>query len=1312
MKKLVYSLFTLAICTYSFAQTAGGPDTYGYAWKSSNHTISPPTFKWVDISTRGTQVIGLGDDNVIGPFNFSTPFHYYWYDVTKLWIGSNGYITFYGDNIASPFPASIPLSAGANNWIAPLLADLNFSGTGNPGKCYYFANSDSIVVSFIDVPFWVNSTTPYTGQNTFQIILSRLDTSITFNYLITNKGTLTTMDNAVGIENSTGSIGLQVYIDALPPDTQAVKFYYPAVVSYQVTDAGIVWNDNNKNGGIFLKKGSSAYSLKCNIKNYGNQNIGSFTAKDSVINFSNVLVSTGSKSVASLAVGKDSLVTFNNTFSPSTTGTYSFISNISGITNDIVASNNRLIQEIIVIDTSQKTITLDYSDGVSNGGLGWNGGNGGIAEYFIPPFYPCKIVSTRFYITANATPAVGFYAKIYDDKGINGSKGNLLDSVYVAPSSITLNTFITVNTASSNLKITSGGIYLYWEMGGAGINLGRDNTPPISRRTYEVLLGSWAEYRSLLIEDFLMGINIEYTIPIADFSADSTADPKIDFTDKTTNNPTSWQWDFGDATYSTAQNPSHTYSINGKYKVCLTATNNDGSTKACKFITIDKNPPVADFVFDTISDPTIAFTDLSSNLPTSWYWDFDDFGNKSTAKNPTYKFKKSGWHKVCLDAVNAGGSDQICKNIYIKYGAPKADFSFNNTLEPQISFTDKSKYSPTSWLWEFNDNNNTSTTQNPVYTFSKNGTYTICLTSTNSSGADSICKSITINKWKPVAKIAVDSNSDPLIKFFDNSSNIPTSWLWDFGEAGATSILKNPQYTYIVNGIHKVCLKVTNAGGSDSTCIYIEVKNVPPVANFSFNSSNDPEIQFADNSTNVPTSWYWDFDDNYVTSIKQNPSYKFTTNGIHKVCLIASNAGGKDTFCQNIVINNVPPKASFSLSNVNDPTVSFTDKSINNPTSWLWSFDDNGSTSTLQHPVYTFKNNGTHKICLKVSNGGGSDSFCTNLLIRKVKPEALFSIDTSGDPKIVFTDLSKNIPQSWYWTFDDKGAYSILQNPEHFFSKNGSFNICLTATNAGGDHTYCKKINVFKNLPKADFSVDSGNEPEIKFFDKSTNIPKSWLWTFDEYGATSVLQNPMYKFKENTHHQVCLKVSNLGGSDSVCKSIVISKALPKADFSYDLTAMPSVSFTDISIGSPVLWSWHFDDKGVDSSDIKNPVYIFRTDGIHQVCLIVKNTAGYSTPECKSISITGASVEFVEGFSHIITYPNPMVNSAVIYYKPLSSLENLNIRCFNTAGTQVKIQWQFHENYLQIYRSDLPTGLYMLQISDRQNIVFNVKLIID
>ncbi|MBL0016180.1 MAG: T9SS type A sorting domain-containing protein [Bacteroidetes bacterium] len=49
------------------------------------------------------------------------------------------------------------------------------------------------------------------------------------------------------------------------------------------------------------------------------------------------------------------------------------------------------------------------------------------------------------------------------------------------------------------------------------------------------------------------------------------------------------------------------------------------------------------------------------------------------------------------------------------------------------------------------------------------------------------------------------------------STNSPTTWAWDFGDGG-TSTLQNPSHSYPGPGQYQVCLTVTNVCGTDSAC--------------------------------------------------------------------------------------------------------------------------------------------------------------------------------------------------------------------------------------------------------------------------------------------------------------------------------------------------------------------------------------------------------------------------------------------------------------------------------------------------------------
>lgn len=521
MKKalLFFSLFI-----YTFAQSGqGGPDAYGYTWIDSNEP-GGPTYGWIDIAnpSSGIQVFGLGDDNVVGPFNMANnqPFHFYWYDVTQFWIGSNGYIAFNNVNIASPFP-SIPASGGPNDFIAAMMSDLKFDGAGNPAECWIGRFTDSTIISYINVPFWDLTPAGYSGSNTFQIILDDSDSSIYIN-VQQQTGTGFQVQGVIGIENTTGGVGLEHSFNQFPSPLYSIKFEYPDVVTYQATDGRVNWNDNSKNKGVFVGANGAPIDLVTNVGNSGNQPLSPFTATGKIISSLGSTILTTSTSVPALSPGQDTTLTYPNSWSPGSPGTYVQQTTISGIAGDLVSSNNTLDREVVVIDTTQSSITLDYTNGVSNGSLSWNGGNGGVAMYFLPPTHPAKITQMAFYHVSN-TGASSFSAMLYRDDGPNGSHGTLLDSVYVPAASILLNAYTTV-PLTTPITIADSGVYVLWRMDGANLNIGSTNTGPTSRHAYEVLDGVWAAYRAFDTEDFLISLTYE-PVYVEDIGASSIDNP-------------------------------------------------------------------------------------------------------------------------------------------------------------------------------------------------------------------------------------------------------------------------------------------------------------------------------------------------------------------------------------------------------------------------------------------------------------------------------------------------------------------------------------------------------------------------------------------------------------------------------------------------------------------------------------------------------------------------------------------------------------------------------------------------------------------
>jgi hypothetical protein len=510
MKKIFTLLAAITLCLGTTdAQTTGGPDTYGYIWRNS-FDPSGPAYNWIDILplTGVSEVRYLADDNTKGSFPIGFPFHFYWYDVTQFWVGSNGYLGFTSGQISHPFP-TIPSTSLPQDYLAIMTSDLIFDDL-NGAECWRWtsADNDTCIVSFINVPFYDVNPPGWVGNNTFQVILSAVDSSITYQYQTqTGSPAILTTFCSIGIENNSGNIGLQQSYNTLPPSNYAIKFYYPSATTYMVTDASTTSNDNPGTGGIFRSRNGAPFTMTTSIKNTGNQNLTPFNVYSRVLDSTGVVKASDTQASMALIPGQTQNMTMTSTFNPTNDGTYRYVTNTL-LAGDATPSNDQKIQELVVVDTTAASIRLSFDNGAEAGlgGLNWTGGNGGAAIYFIPPFYPCKVTDVFAFIAANPS-FVGYSIQIYDDNGLSGSAGTLLDSTYVPASSVFSPTW-NATTLSTPLTINSGGIYVAWVMQGLGLTLGQNQSPPFSYREYEIIDGTWADYRYRETEDLMINIAV------------------------------------------------------------------------------------------------------------------------------------------------------------------------------------------------------------------------------------------------------------------------------------------------------------------------------------------------------------------------------------------------------------------------------------------------------------------------------------------------------------------------------------------------------------------------------------------------------------------------------------------------------------------------------------------------------------------------------------------------------------------------------------------------------------------------------------
>jgi hypothetical protein len=527
-------LLTLTLFWAFSAFAGGGPDAYGYTWLSSNDP-GGPAYNWIDITTIGTEISGMADDNVVGPFSMGIDFQFYWIKRNEVFIGSNGYVAFQNINIASTsigFP-STPTADANNELVAAMMTDLNYAGPGNPGKVYTYTDvaAQKFIVSCINVPFWLAANpSGYGGSNTFQYIFDATDSTITLNYQAQSGSWNPSYDASmnpcvVGIENVSGSIGLMVSNNQLPVANTAVKFYAPPAALIDVPDVEPSFVQNPESGGFFvIKQGSN--SLNATIGNVGNVDITTNTTVNASVQDSNgnTVYIVNETVAAPFVAGSTELLNFSIPFSPPLSGPYSYTVTVSNAT-DINGLNDAKTVEVSSVDTTGGEAVFQFvSDNGTNlqnangGGIIGFGVGEGAGVYMRPYGYPIILKQIELGLV-NIGTAAGFHIPapgdtvckltLYNDAG-GTVPGQLLYEHYVLGSEVMLpngNTALfglwtTIDLpVSPPILITEGGFYMGYQQLDDSVFLFTEEAAPISRRSYEILSDTWAVYRTNSIED-------------------------------------------------------------------------------------------------------------------------------------------------------------------------------------------------------------------------------------------------------------------------------------------------------------------------------------------------------------------------------------------------------------------------------------------------------------------------------------------------------------------------------------------------------------------------------------------------------------------------------------------------------------------------------------------------------------------------------------------------------------------------------------------------------------------------------------------
>jgi gliding motility-associated-like protein len=462
----------------------------------------------------------------------------------------------------------------------------------------------------------------------------------------------------------------------------------------------------------------------------------------------------------------------------------------------------------------------------------------------------------------------------------------------------------------------------------------------------------------------------------------------------------SYKWDFGDNTTSTATNPTHTYISSGVYTVKLVVTDSRGCKDSIvnqSYITV--GGPIADFMGTPTTGCaalTVNFTDQSTSpLPiTTRLWRFGDNttlgGNNLT---PSHIYYNPGTYSVTLVLTDQNGCmDSFKKNNYIHVNKPTAAFTSPDTLVcpgQNVHFNNASTGNATlTYQWDFGDNT-TSTATNPDHSYATGGYYTVRLIVTDGGGClDTLTRTNYIHVYDFSASFIMSdsfASCPPLIDNFTNTSQNASTFLWTFGNA-SSSVLANPSTVYTYPGVYTVQLVVTSATGCmDSTTKTVTING--PTGTLNYPPLNGCEPLTVTLTTNYQNTVQvtWDMNNGYTeTNNNTSITYTYTQPGMYIPVIILSDGGNCNVAIQGtdtIKVDGINASMSLTPSVLcASGTVQFSDTTwgtITGINSIDWNFGDN-TTGTGHNPSHFYAAPGVYTVSMVATTMFGCSDTITN----------------------------------------------------------------------------------------------------------------------------------------------------------------------------------------------------------------------------------------------------------------------------------------------------------------------------------------------
>jgi PKD repeat protein len=235
---------------------------------------------------------------------------------------------------------------------------------------------------------------------------------------------------------------------------------------------------------------------------------------------------------------------------------------------------------------------------------------------------------------------------------------------------------------------------------------------------------------------------------------------EVMFSDYSLGNIVGYVWDFGDDSISNESNPTHVYSNDGYYNVCLTVTNDKDVTNiTCNWIQVGSNEITNcnARIMKRVDSGLgfVSFKDISYGNPVEWKWDFGD-GEFSSEQNPSHQYFSDGYYLVSLTIYNNAGFSDVTFDL-VNIGMPTDQYAVDFGYIMRSIVTKASGY-PVDFVgtgqgdharlrWSFGDDTYNTTTNTPRHYYASPGEYEVCLTYEDpiTEESETTCNTITVS---------------------------------------------------------------------------------------------------------------------------------------------------------------------------------------------------------------------------------------------------------------------------------------------------------------------------------------------------------------------------------------------------------------------------------------------------------------------------------------------------------------------------------------------------------------------------------------